>query len=175
MKLPENINTRLLEADLNKMAKIFCTAAMNKSTELICKFAFDYMQNYYASYTPWLYKRTGMMLGDGTGEGHSSYKQYKDRVENIEYRGGIIISSSFTNHPIKGISEDELYSGVWEQGLHGRIAYADGNRLNYGKDGGPRNRLKELEKKAYSSQTKKEVQDYAMNRMHAGKYNLIHF
>lgn len=176
MKLPDNINEKLLDYDLQKLNKNICSSIAKNAVTIITKFAREAMESYYDAYEPWLYKRTYLML-------NHSYQPYFSQVGST-YSGGISIVPQNTNHPdAEYISEGDIYYSVWELGQHGYEArYLHGNDdpiytvvPNYGKDGKPRDRFKEVEKRAYSNKTKQKLLELGFNDAKNSTYNLLHF
>lgn len=123
----EGVTDGDLEADIKKMRQAFCETITQKAAERIEKFAAKEMEGYYDEYEPTYYKRTYQMYND-------SYRQYLPKPQGNIYRGGIEISSGFTEHhngmidnlkgiegnfKNMGITEEEIYTNVWDKGIHG--------------------------------------------------------
>ena len=110
-----------LEDDLRKMGDIFCETVTTKAADIITKFAKTQMNEYYAEYTPVIYDRTNLMGG-------SSFQKYIDDDDDI-YQGGVEINSGFTSHPgvphKKSFDEAQIYTNVWDLGIHGYIRTTD--------------------------------------------------
>lgn len=119
-KLEESFEQALYN-DLEKFGEIFCSTVVEKAAPKIKQFADREMAGYYAEYHPEFYDRTGQMKD-------KSFTQFV--TKGMPYEGGIEINSGNTHHhggfypewgsPEPGISEEQIYTSVWDLGLHGR-------------------------------------------------------
>lgn len=119
-KLEESFEQALYN-DLEKFGEIFCSTVVEKAAPKIKQFADREMAGYYAEYHPEFYERTGQMKD-------KSFTQFV--TKGMPYEGGIEINSGNTHHhggfypkwgsPEPGISEEQIYTSVWDLGLHGR-------------------------------------------------------
>jgi len=119
-KLEESFEQALYN-DLEKFGEIFCSTVVEKAAPKIKQFADREMAGYYAEYHPEFYDRTGQMKD-------KSFTQFV--TKGMPYEGGIEINSDNTHHrggfypkwgsPEPGISEEQIYTSVWDLGLHGR-------------------------------------------------------
>lgn len=119
-KLEESFEQALYN-DLEKFGEIFCSTVVEKAAPKIKQFADREMAGYYAEYHPEFYERTSQMKD-------KSFTQFV--TKDMPYEGGIKISSDNTQHhggfypkwgsSEPGISEEQIYTSVWDLGLHGR-------------------------------------------------------
>ena len=119
-KLEESFEQALYK-DLEKFGEIFCSTVVEQAAPKIKKFADQEIAGYYAEYKPEFYNRTGQMKD-------KSFTQFV--TKGMPYEGGIEINSGNTHHhggfypkwgsPEPGISEEQIYTSVWDLGLHGR-------------------------------------------------------
>lgn len=112
-----------LESDIKLIKETFCQTVVENAVTRITKFAQQEMEGYYAEFDPPdEYPRTEDMK-------KNSFISYKKTKGDI-YQGGIVISSAFTKHmggflkqgeeTEPGLTEEEIYTSVWDLGLHGR-------------------------------------------------------
>lgn len=119
-KLEESFEQALYN-DLEKFGEVFCSTVVEKAAPKIKQFADKEIAGYYAEYRPDYYDRTGQMKDN-------SFTQFVTR--GMPYEGGIEINSGNTHHhggfypkwgsSEPGISEEQIYTSVWDLGLHGK-------------------------------------------------------
>lgn len=119
-KLEESFEQALYN-DLEKFGEVFCSTVVEKAAPKIKQFADKEMAGYYAEYHPDYYDRTGQMKDN-------SFTQFV--TKGMPYEGGIEINSGNTHHhggfypkwgsSEPGISEEQIYTSVWDLGLHGK-------------------------------------------------------
>jgi len=171
MKGMSKINTALLKADLKKFAEIYCETVQKLAVEEATTLAKMAMEEYYKAYEPFYYVPRTKQMKD------KSFKPYKEIVGN-EYRGGIRIDPSFTNHIPKGVEEGDIYNYVWEEGIHGFETFRKESRGGaipiYGKEE-PKNRYEEIDKKLHELKKRKELNNKAMTVAKQGAYMMLRF
>ena len=119
-KLEESFEQALYN-DLEKFGEVFCSTVVEKAAPKIKQFADKEIAGYYAEYHPDYYDRTGQMKDN-------SFTQFV--TKGMPYEGGIEINSGNTHHhggfypkwgsSEPGISEEQIYTSVWDLGLHGK-------------------------------------------------------
>lgn len=119
-KLEESFEQALYN-DLDKFGEVFCSTVVEKAAPKIKQFADKEIAGYYAEYHPDYYDRTGQMKDN-------SFTQFV--TKGMPYEGGIEINSGNTHHhggfypkwgsSEPGISEEQIYTSVWDLGLHGK-------------------------------------------------------
>lgn len=119
-KLEESFEQALYN-DLEKFGEVFCSTVVEKAAPKIKQFADKEIAGYYAEYHPDYYDRTGQMKDN-------SFTQFV--TKGMPYEGGIEINPGNTHHhggfypkwgsSEPGISEEQIYTSVWDLGLHGK-------------------------------------------------------
>ena len=166
------IDAKAIEADIRKFVDVCCSTIAKEATDLINKFAFQEMVEYYNEYDPYYYDRTYQII-------LQSYRPYWSHTGS-SYEGGIIINSNFTDHQPKGITESQIYDEVWEKGRHGweRIKYASasGNVDYWRPIQGEVDRIGRLKQQAYSTKTKQFLIDKGIKAArNVGGYSILKF
>ena len=166
------IDKKAIEADLLKFANVYCSTVAMEAADIIGKFAFQEMVGYYNEYEPSIYIRTFQMI-------LHSYKPHYKKINN-GYEGGVDIHSLNTNHPDKGISEEEIYEKVWVEGQHGidMINYQsarDGSVAYWRKFQGQPYRIDNLKRKAYSEKTIRQLQEKGLKAALKQHYSILRF
>lgn len=135
----DGINDSDLENDIKKIHETFSQTVIEEATTVIEKFANQEIEGYYGEYDPeyerreeegnppdYYYIRTDQMHND-------SYKRFTDTKGKYR-QGGIEFNPSETKHtggyrrgqekPTKpGITEEQIYTSVWDLGYHGRTSF----------------------------------------------------
>lgn len=181
----EGITDGALEEDIKKIHETFCQTVVKSAIPKIKSFALTEMEGYYAEYTPRFYDRTNKMR-------YESYQEYEDNKGKV-YKGGIIIDSSFTEHEglrYKGydsesygspnITEDEIYTNVWDRGSHGFYAtYKTRISGIYMSDVsefiGKPHRFESLKKKVSSDKFLNRLKNSGISAVQKQKYSVLRF
>lgn len=135
----EGVDDGALEADLKKIQETFCQTVVERAIPIIEKFAIQEIEGYYDEYDPeydrreeegnppaYFYIRSDQMR-------NKSFQQFTE-INGKTYQGGIEFDPSATKHmggykrgsdkPSKpGITEEQIYTSVWDLGYHGRTSY----------------------------------------------------
>lgn len=135
----DGINDSALENDLKLMQETFCKTVIERAIPTIEKFAAQEIEGYYEEYDPkyaereeegnppdYYYIRTNQMMD-------KSFQRFSI-TEGKTYQGGIEFDPSETKHtggyrrgaktPSEpGLTEEQIYTSVWDLGYHGRTSY----------------------------------------------------
>lgn len=170
-----HIDLKLIQGDILQFARNFCEAGAYKASIEIEQFAIKSLyESYYQAYTPSYYERTEQLLSN-------SYKRFTLKQEigssGVHYLGGIDIGNFGIYYPDKGISNEEIIYGAWNQGLHGReVMYGKTPEKRYNRVIQTSPPPKEvLEKIIYKKDFKKNIINFAMGVAKARKYKFLHF
>lgn len=106
------INERGLQKDINKYLKTFAETYCKQAQQEITEMARDAIQKFYDSYDPNYYNRTDDLL-------HNSYSPYYHNNGRNVYGGVRIHSNNMQPYKGAGISEFDIASSAWREGLHG--------------------------------------------------------
>ena len=135
----EGVDDGALEADIKKIHETFCQTVIERAIPIIEKFAIQEMEGYYDEYDPEYDRREEegnppMYIYDRTDQMRNKSFQQFTKVNGKIYQGGIEFDPSATKHmggykrgsdkPSKpGITEEQIYTSVWDLGYHGRTSY----------------------------------------------------
>ncbi len=180
----EGVTDKDLESDIKLIKETFCQTVTEKAVKRIFKFAQQEMREYYKEFNPpEVYVRTGDMQ-------NNSFKEYRQTKGNI-YQGGIEIDSSFTKHyggflkegelTEPGLTEEEIYTSVWDLGLHGRTKtyihsgdhYVTDETFKY-KQGKP-HRFNRISQKASTQEFLNTLEHAGLSAVTKQKYSVLKF
>ena len=106
------INEKELQKDINKYLKSFAETYCKQATIAITDMARNAIQRFYDEYEPEYYNRTDDLL-------NNSYSPYYHNNGRNVYGGVRIHSGNMQPYVGSGISEFEIASSAWKEGIHG--------------------------------------------------------
>lgn len=163
------INDSAITQDLQKFYSTFAKAATKEAANRIEKFAQIQMNGYYNEYDPEYYERT-MQMHD------HSYQKFNMNSGNI-YEGGIFTNSSFTFHESvdDNFTEEDIYTNVWEKGIHGwKVVLSRSGSETVVIQGKP-DRFGDIEKEVQKTSFQNEMFRIGVNAAMKEKYSVLRF
>lgn len=117
------VNNKELQKDISKYLKTYAEAYCKQAAKEITEMASEAIQKFYDDYTPNYYNRTDDLL-------NNSYSPYYHNNGKAIYGGVRISSANMQPYKGAGISQYEIASSAWRQGLHGFEQRDKDNRIH---------------------------------------------